>query len=237
MTLLTTIFEKSIPMLVISHRGYHVRLPENTLESFKAAIAMGVDGIETDIRLSADQVPILCHDHLTPDGRDVASQSHAEVANAFGHSIPMLEQALQLPTAGKNDFLWNLEIKTPAAVDQTVALVNRYRATRRMLITSFWHPVIADISQRNLDVECGLLVAHRPIGMHVRPDWIPNHPQVKTVVWYWETIDADLIAQSAACGLHNFVYGVTTPEEHARLADWGLDGVITDHPEYLLRRA
>ena len=221
-------------MLVISHRGYHVRIPENTLESFTAAIAMGVDGIETDIRLSADQVAILCHDHLTPDGRDVASLSHAELADAFGRPIPTLEQALQLPLAGKTDFLWNLEIKTPAVVDQTVALVNRYRASRRMLITSFWHPVIAEISRRIVEVDCGLLVAHRPIDMRSRPDWIANNPRVNTVVWYWETIDADLIAQSAACGLRNFVYGVTTPEEHARLTNWGLDGVITDRPEYLL---
>lgn len=224
-------------MLVISHRGYHVQAPENTLESFEAAVAMGVDGIETDIRLSADRVPILCHDHLTPDGRDVASLSQADVANAFGHPIPTLEQALLLPVDGKEDFLWNLEIKTPAAVDKTVALVNQYRASRRMLVTSFWHPVIAEISRRNLEVECGLLVAHRPIDMHSRPDWIPNHPQVKTVVWYWETINAELIAASAACGLRNYVYGVTTPEEHSRVANWGLDGVITDHPEYLLRRA
>src|SRR6266436_1206940 len=100
-------------MLVISHRGYHVRAPENTLESFAAAVAMGVDGIETDIRLSADRVPILFHDHLAPDGRDVALLSHGELAKAAGYPIPTLEQALQLPL-GKSDFLWNLEVKTPA---------------------------------------------------------------------------------------------------------------------------
>ena len=219
-------------MLVIGHRGYHVDAPENTLESFEAAIALGVDGIETDIRLSADQVLGLFHEHLAPDGREVASLSHAELAKAVGYPIPTLEQALQLP-AGKSEFLWNLEIKTPAAVDQTIALINRYRASRRMLITSFWHPVVAEICRRNIDVDCGLLVAHRPVGTRAWPDWIPQHPRLKTVVWYWETVDAELIANSIACGLRNFVYGVTTPEEHARLAGWGLDGVITDHPEYL----
>ena len=220
-------------MLVISHRGYHVRAPENTLESFEAALAMGVDGIETDIRLSADQVPILMHDHLVPDGREVAALTHAELSLAVGYPVPTLEQALQLSPTGKPDFLWNLEIKTPAAVDQTAVLVNRYRASRRILVTSFWHPVIDEISQRT-DVECGLLVAHRPLEFGSRPDWIPNRPNVRTVVWYWETIDADLIAHSAACELRNFVYGVTTPAEHALLANWGLDGVITDHPEYRL---
>jgi|GEM_PF-776889 len=219
-------------MLVISHRGYHVSILENTIESFEAAVAMGVDGIETDIRLSADQVPILCHDHLTPDGQEVASLSHAAVATAFGHPIATLEEALQLPLRGKAEFLWNLEIKVPTAVDQTVALLEKYRSRTRILITSFWHPVIEEVSRRT-DVDCGVIVSHRPIAFDSRPDWLPNRPNVNTVVWYFETVDAALIARSAECGLHNYVYGVTTPAEHARVATWGLDGVITDRPDYV----
>lgn len=222
-------------MLVLSHRGYHVSAPENTVEAFEAALALGVDGIETDIRLSADHVPILLHDHLTPDGSDVVSQSHAEISRVVGYAVPTLEQALQIRPAGNPDFVWNLEIKTPAAVDQTIALVERYRASTRVLITSFCHPVIDEVSRR-IDVECGLVVAHRPLAVKSRPKWIPDRPNLNTVVWYWETVDAELIAQSAACGLRNFVYGVTTPAEHARAANLGLDGVITDHPEYVIRR-
>jgi glycerophosphoryl diester phosphodiesterase len=221
-------------MLVLSHRGYHVHAPENTLESFEAAIAMGVDGIETDIRLCADGVPILLHDHLTPDGREVAALSLSEISRAVGYSVPTLEQALQLGAETKPDFLWNIEIKVPAAVEQTITLVNRLRNIRRILITSFWHPVIDEISRRT-DLECGLLLAHRPLEFGSRPDWIPQRPNLKTVVWYWETVDADLIARSGECGFRNFVYGVTTPDEHACLSQWRLDGVITDHPEYLLR--
>jgi glycerophosphoryl diester phosphodiesterase len=222
-------------MLIISHRGYHVSAAENTLESFEAAVAMGVDGIETDIRLTADQVPILLHDHLTPDGREVAALSHAEIIRTVGYPVPTLEQALQLRPKAKPEFLWNLEIKVPAAVEQTIALVKRYSADSRILITSFGHPVIDEVSRRT-DVECGLLVAHRPLAFNSRPDWIPNRPHVNTVVWYWETVDDELIASSAACGLRNYVYGVTTPAEHQRLANWDLEGVITDRPEYLIRR-
>jgi len=232
--LLSVNFVTNLPMLVISHRGYHVRAPENTLESFEAAVALGVDGIETDIRLSADHVPILLHDHLTPDGRDVAGLTHSQISQVLGHPVPTLEQALQLRSAGNPDFLWNLEIKTPSAVNPTVALVERYRASTRMLITSFCHPVIVAVSRR-VDVDCGLLVAHRPLAFRSRPKWIPKQPNLNTVVWYWETADAELIARSEFCGLRNFVYGVTTREEHARLADWRLDGVITDRPEYMKR--
>ena len=75
-------------MLVLCHRGYHINAPENTIEAFKAAIERGVDGIETDIRLSADGIPILFHDRFVIDGREVSSLSHAELSKAVGYSVP-----------------------------------------------------------------------------------------------------------------------------------------------------
>ena len=219
-------------MHVISHRGYHVNLPENTLEAFRAAIEMGVDGIETDIRLTADGVPVLVHDHLTRDGRAVFALSHAELNAVTGHVVPTVEQALDLPVPDAEKFLWNLEVKTPAAIEQTIAIVNRYRGRRKLLVTSFCHPAIVEIS-RQAEVECGLLVCHRPVEMRERPAWVPEHPRVTSIVWCWEFADAELIAQSAASGLKNFVYGLTTLEEHSLAASWKLDGVITDRPEYM----
>lgn len=219
-------------MLVLSHRGYHVNHPENSLDAFGAAIAMGVDGIETDIRLTADGVPILYHDHLAPDGRPIEDLKHADLESLVKFPVPTVGQALDLPVPDPQNFLWNLEIKTPAAIEQTMAAVKDYAMRRRMLITSFWHPLIAEISRR-AEVECGLLVCHRPVDMTARPDWVPTHSRVTSIVWYWEFADPALIAQSAACGFRNFVYGATTRAEHARLAVWKLDGVITDRPEYL----
>ena len=46
---------------VVSHRGYHIKFPENTIASFESAIALGADAIELDVRLTADRVPILFH--------------------------------------------------------------------------------------------------------------------------------------------------------------------------------
>ena len=50
-----------IPPLV-AHRGYPLRYPENTLEGIEAALQCGVRYIEFDVQLSADGVPVLCHD-------------------------------------------------------------------------------------------------------------------------------------------------------------------------------
>jgi len=220
-------------MLVLSHRGYHLHEPENSRAAFEAAMALGVDGVETDIRLSADQKLILFHNHLTADGREVATLTHRELSAAAGFPVPILDEALQLRCDRRAGFLWNLEIKTPAAVDQTLAVVERNRAGKRFLITSFCHPVIDAVSRR-LDVDCGLLLAHRPLDFNKRPDWVPLSPRVSTLVWYSETVDVELLDRSRQCGLRNFVYGAVTPEEHQRLAGMPVDGIITDRPEYLL---
>jgi glycerophosphoryl diester phosphodiesterase len=216
-------------MLILSHRGYHTQAPENTLTAFKAAIALGVDGIETDIRLSQDQVPILFHDRLTPDGREVAAITQAELSDLVGYAVPTVEDALQLHES--NTFLWNLEIKAPDALEPTIEILRQYRTSRRLLVTSFWHSLILAISQR-IEVECGLLVAHHPLDFQSRPSWIPDHPSITTIVYEYGRLDAALVAQSQACGLQTFVYGAKTLHEHQQLAQWQVDGIISDRPEY-----
>ena len=49
-------------MKMIAHRGFSARYPENTLLAFTKAMEAGVDGIETDLRLSKDAHPVLFHD-------------------------------------------------------------------------------------------------------------------------------------------------------------------------------
>jgi glycerophosphoryl diester phosphodiesterase len=220
-------------MQILSHRGYHLREPENSLASFQSAMALGVDGIETDIRLTADQALVLFHDHLTPDGRDVATLTHRELNIAAGHSIPTLDEALHLECDRHMEFLWNLEIKAPAVADGLLKVIQRHRANWRFLITSFCHPVIETVS-RQCDAECGLLLAHRPVSFESRPDWVPRSPRITTLVWYSETVDADLLNNSRQCGLRNFVYGPQTSVEHQRLAAMAVDGIITDRPEFLI---
>jgi glycerophosphoryl diester phosphodiesterase len=79
-------------MLVLSHLGYHVAVPENTYDAFESALRLGVNGIETDLRLSADGDLILFHDRLTPDGRAIESLSRSALSAAVGYPIPTLEE-------------------------------------------------------------------------------------------------------------------------------------------------
>ncbi|MDQ3754751.1 MAG: glycerophosphodiester phosphodiesterase, partial [Acidobacteriota bacterium] len=50
------------PPLIIGHRGASAVAPENTLGAFARALDDGADGIEFDVRLARDGVPIVIHD-------------------------------------------------------------------------------------------------------------------------------------------------------------------------------
>lgn len=123
-------------MLIFSHRGYHASAAANSYEAFAQAVALGVSGIETDVRLSADGQLILVHDRLTPDGWAIEDVTYSELCAHLRYEAPLLEQALrQWP-----DIWWNLEIKIPAALEPTIALLRHLPRPRGYLLTSFWHP-------------------------------------------------------------------------------------------------
>lgn len=85
-----------IAMMVLSRRGYHVDIAENTIEAFKRALSMGIGVIETDVCFSADRMPTLFHDRLAPDGRGVAAISQGVLCDLVVHSVPSLDDLAQL---------------------------------------------------------------------------------------------------------------------------------------------
>lgn len=214
-------------MLLIAHRGYHAMVPENTLAAFEAAVSIGVNGIETDVRLSRDGLPVLMHDRVTRAGQPVAELTRDEIEKTSGHEIPTLEEALERFPG----ILWNIEIKTPVALPAVVDVIERYQAGRQILITSFHHELVAACASI-LEVNCGVLLAHRPRTLEslladLNGD---SNPRINHIVWDYEILDSFLLKQAAENGFRNWVYGPVTGAEHHRCGELGVDAVITDHP-------
>lgn len=214
-------------MIVLSHRGDHRNEPENTLQAFEKAVTSGVDGIETDVRLSSDGLPILFHDRVAPNGREVAYVSRAELSEVVGYPVPTLDEALER----FDSVLWNIEIKTPLAVDASKSIIREFSSSRHLLVTSFWHDIVEYFGQ-SAEVECGILVAHHPLSELSIQNLLPRH--INTIVWDYEVLDHALLQSTKKYSLRNFVYGTRTRDEHQHCAELGLDGIITDHPEFII---
>ena len=93
--------------LVIAHRGNAADAPENTIESFAQALALGADALELDVRVTRDAVPVVIHDptlYRTTGQRDLvadmtaAQLSHADAGATFskdaGMSLPYRARGL-----------------------------------------------------------------------------------------------------------------------------------------------
>lgn len=216
-------------MLIISHRGDHTKEPENTLPAFESAIKIGVDGIEIDVRLSRDGYPILFHDRVLINGHSVSELNHRELEKIVGYSVPTLNQAL----AFWKDILWNIEIKSPIVLETIIPILRKYIKNRKLLITSFHHNIIAQCS-KILEIDLGLIIAHRPLELSMLKIW-KKYKRVKTIVCFYEIIDKQLINEVKELGFKNFIYGVKTQYEHNQCLDFEVDGIITDYPKILIK--
>lgn len=212
----------------LAHRGYHAQCPENTLDAFAAALKLGFAGIETDVRVSAEQEAVLFHDRVAPNGEPVASLTRKQLSSVCGYAVPTLTEALHAFPAT----LWNIEIKTPAAANLALPILSTFERSHQLLVTSFRHDVVHAAAQQ-LTVPCGYLTADRPISIATLLQAALPLANLRTLVWDCEIVDPELLQQAKALGFRNAVYGAKTAYEHTLMGDIGMDAIITDYPQYV----
>lgn len=166
---------------IIAHRGANKRAPQNTIPAFKKAIELGADGVEFDVQLSKDGVPVICHDFTvdaTSDGSgrvtdmtfeelrmlDFGSWFRAAdekngIDEFTGVQIPTLEETLHCV---KNMEIINIEIKRPpngdmTVVEKTVALVKKFELQSKVIISSFDFKVTDKVKELDESLRVGLL--------------------------------------------------------------------------------
>jgi glycerophosphoryl diester phosphodiesterase len=123
------------PPITFAHRGARAHAPENTLEAFALALKLGARGLESDVWLTADGVPVLDHDGVVRSGlrrRPIGTVERA----ALPSWIPTLEELYA--TCG-TDFELSLDVKDADAAAATVAVA---RAAGGDTLTRLWlcHP-------------------------------------------------------------------------------------------------
>lgn len=231
---------------VIGHRGAAGLAPENTIESFEAAIAAGADRVEFDVRRTRDGHAVVFHDlnldRFDPGarGRSVSVHSLAQmqaldVGAALGRPgcfVPSLDDALAL-LAGR--ILLNVEIKGSgadglSALALAIAALRRTSVAADTVLSSFHEPVVRRMRDEAPDIARAFIVDERTDGDIVARaaaiDCEALHPRSPIV-------DDALVTRCRGAGLRIRAWTVNDEPEMRRLMALGIDGVVTDFPDRL----
>ena len=130
------------PPLLFAHRGGRAHAPENTLEAFRNAVEMGATGLESDVWLTADGVPVLDHDGRVGRGlRRSTISSHRR--DELPRHVPSLSDLYEhIPGVSDGTVQVCLDVKDPAAAAPVMALAaNLGRCAELWLAHSDWRRV------------------------------------------------------------------------------------------------
>jgi glycerophosphoryl diester phosphodiesterase len=246
---------------ILGHRGARLLAPENTLPGFRAAISEGADGVELDVRRTADQVLVCLHDAglgRTTNGRGpVREHTLAEVRRLDaggsprrnGHHggqesirVPTLTEALDsLPSSA----LVDVEVKCrgqgpdgPAQVADLLAATLEGRLDRdRVLVSSFSRKLVAAAVPALEGISVGLISsALVPLGRALRGAELCGCSVLAAQASAYFGPMAKLAAARAVdAGFQLLAWTVDDPETARRLADLGVGVIVSDRPGELRR--
>lgn len=215
---------------IIAHRGASHDAAENTLAAFRLAADQGADGIELDVRRTADDRLVVHHDPRIGDATAIREVSLAEV-RALAPEVPLLSDVLETC-----DDLWlDIEVKNSPlepdwdpddhTVRRILSMINERHLTRPPLITSFNPTTVAVAASSG--ARAGLL-----LGRGALPSGVSNVLDgLEFVLPHVDTIDGDDVgALVAASPLPIITWTTDDPSQIGRLIDAGVDGLITNRP-------
>lgn len=225
-------------MLVIGHRGAAGLAPENSLEAMRAGVKAGADVLEFDVRLTKDNVPILTHDfHTLRTHRDTSIISHHTLAD-------LQERTKKQPLTPLADvldeffgrILLNIEIKgrgTGKAVAKLIEsrYVKKAHDWDNILFSSFRGSELSAVRQVSGRANLALLHSENPFI------FIAYHRRLRLSAVGFHRLYVNRFALEIAkrAGLFTYAYTVNRPFTALHLAEQGVDGVVTDRPDLILK--
>jgi glycerophosphoryl diester phosphodiesterase len=221
--------------LVVAHRGvWGPDAPgapaDNTLEAFEAAIELGADMIELDVRRTRDGRLIVFHDARVKTVQVSSLRYEAIRIRGTKRNPPLLEDALALT---KDRIALNLEVKEAGYVEETIALLRQF-GLERCLLSSFLDEVVVEAKALAPELRTGLLVATA-----FRKALTTRLPasNADCLCLHRRLADAAALASATEAGITCVVWTVNAPRAMDRyLGHPAVEAMITDRPAVALER-
>jgi len=226
-----------IDFINYAHRGASEYMPENTLLSFYNGIAMGANGIETDVRRVSDGTLILFHDdtldRVTDGTGNVEEYSYPELLkfnvkkNEFYDKIVTFEEFLQ--KFAFRDLTFAIELKGAGVEEETAELLRRHEMQEKTVVTSFKLDYIKKFKEYAPEFSVGYLAKKiddeliyelRKIGVQ------ELCPRAKIIT-------PELVKKWHSDGFNVRAWGVDSEETMKKVYDSGVDGMTVNFPDKL----
>jgi glycerophosphoryl diester phosphodiesterase len=222
------------PFIIQGHRGARGLRPENTLPSFATALNAGANSLETDVRLTADGVPVLVHDPTLSGGtRPINSLPYSEVASAGVVALGELYDFL-----ADRDVIVDLDIKWQPFRDGPVDAIARAvlddirkaNAVDRTWLRSFDHRVVRQF-RRSAPRLTGVVLIEGTCP--VDPTSLVRTADAQVYAPDYLFLDEEQVRLCHASGIRVLPWTVNEPADWKRLIAWDVDGITTDYPDRL----
>lgn len=234
--------------------------PENTLEAFENAVALGFRYLETDLHMTRDGAIVCFHDATvdrTTDGTGRVCDHTLEELRALdpgyrftnGQGFPFRGKGLRVPTleealALHPDVRLNVDIKqaAPSMIDALWREIDRLDAHERLLVASvedeLVHRFRASRPNKRLPTSTGKrgvlrfwIGARTGLARFERYGY--DALQVPATYRGLTVVDRAFVDEAHAHGLHVHVWTIDERDQMQRLLDLGVDGLMTDRPDVL----
>ncbi len=233
-------------MRVFAHRGASAYAPQNTIPAFRKALELGAAGIELDVQLTSDGVPVVIHDFVLDSTTDMSGFIHttswkelqkADAGVKFGPDfkgtgIPSLEEVLALiPPA----VCLNVEIKSLSFVEEdtpgTVSALLNQAGERELLVSSFNHRSLKRFQELSPEIPVGILSGSDMVDFvsYIERSGLKPfslHPEASY-------LSPAYVNEAHARGWKIYSYTINTKEQAGLAAQLGIDGVFSDYPDLL----
>jgi len=232
-------FSSSRP-LVFAHRGGSALAPENTMAAFANGLAVGADGIELDVQLSRDGVVVVHHDQTV----DRTTHGHGRVDAMTARDLARLDvPALADVLSEFRDARVIVEMKTNGRelASCAVDVIRRADAIERVCLGAFGQRAVN--AARSLEPALATSAAREEVRWALYRSWVrrPSHGvpyqgfQVPERAGSTRIVSKRFVDMAHRADLGVQVWTVDDEADARRLLEWGVDALITDRPDVMIR--
>lgn len=225
--------------VILGHRGASAHAPDNTIAGFRLALEHGADGVELDVRRSADGILVLHHEPETPELGLLRNQPFADIRH-IDPTIPTLDEAWEV----LSDAVVNIEIKNVpsegdydpdnAAAAVVADWVEQRGAHAAVIVSSFNPATVAAVRSANPNIATALLSYGVPPNEVLEFAAAAGHNAIHPDHRALEAVDVPEVVRAAESrGLQVATWTVNDPGAAEQLAAAGVAAIVTDDPRLM----